>query len=262
VALPAAVAPLVDDPAHAALVTDFDGTLSLIVPDPADARLLPAAGAALRDLAGSLARVAVISGRPVAFLRREFPDAAVTLVGQYGLERRDNDRVLVDPRAEAFAAAVAAAADDVARRWPRLHVERKGTLSFTMHWRRAPGAAPPSEELRDLAAAHGLVLHPGRQSAEVRVPLPIDKGTALRALLAARPVRTCAFAGDDLGDLPAFAALAEQAAAQPGFRGVRIGVRSPESPAALLEAADVLVDGPAGLAALLAELAASLRPRG
>jgi hypothetical protein len=36
---------------------------------------------------------------------------------------------------------------------------------------------------------------------------------------------------------------------------VRIGVRSPEAPPGLLELADVIVDGPEGLAVLLGDLA-------
>jgi hypothetical protein len=42
---------------------------------------------------------------------------------------------------------------------------------------------------------------------------------------------------------------------------VRIGVSSPEGPAELEARADVRVEGPAGLAALLTDLGASLRAR-
>ena len=67
-----------------------------------------------------------------------------------------------------------------------------------------------------------------------------------------------AFAGDDIGDIPAFDALARAAQAGRVRRAVRIGVLSPEMPEALPAAVDGLVDGPAGMADLLTTLARRL----
>ena len=63
-----------------------------------------------------------------------------------------------------------------------------------------------------------------------------------------------AFAGDDAGDLPAFAVL--RALADDGLlaHAASIGVTSNESPPEV-HAADVVVEGPRGLAALLDALA-------
>jgi trehalose 6-phosphate phosphatase len=256
--VPAVLAPLVDDPGSAAIVTDFDGTLAPIVEDPARARPLPSALSAFRALVGPLAVVGVVSGRPVAFLRAHVPVDGMVLVGQYGLERLIGDEVVVDERAEAYLDAVAVAADEAERRWPRLLTERKGALAFTVHWRRTPDAAPRPDELEALARRHGLLVSAGRRAAEVRVPVRVDKGDALGALLEAHGVRACAFAGDDHGDLPAFSALAEQAVRHPAFVGVRIAVRSPEAPPALLDDADYVVESPADLAALLEALATAV----
>jgi trehalose 6-phosphate phosphatase len=96
-------------------------------------------------------------------------------------------------------------------------------------------------------------------AAELRVPVPVDKGTVVAALLDEHRVRAAAYAGDDTGDQAAFAALAGRAG-EAGFEGVRIAVRSAEAPAGLLEDADLVVDGPSGLAALLGGLARALRP--
>jgi trehalose 6-phosphate phosphatase len=255
VTVPGVLGPLVDQPAAAALVTDFDGTLAPIVDDPTRARPLPAAVRALEALAGSLAVVGVVSGRPVEFLRAHLPADGLVLVGQYGLERLVDGHVVEDERAETYVAALAAAADEAARQWPDLLLERKGTLSFAVHWRTHPGAAPAPHDLQTLAARHGLLVLPGRMAAEIRVPVRVDKGAALSRLLDEHEVRTCAFAGDDHGDLPAFAALTDRAEHEPGFVGVRIGVRSPEAPAELLARADYVVESPADLARLLEGLA-------
>ena len=90
--LPRVVASLRERLDRAALFVDFDGTLAPIVALPADARPLPAAVAALIDLAPRCRMVAIVSGRPVAFLDRWFPPA-VRLAGLYGLEQRVDGRI-------------------------------------------------------------------------------------------------------------------------------------------------------------------------
>ena len=68
---------------------DFDGTLAPIVEDPDSAAPLDGVPATLERLAARFGEVAVVSGRPLAFLERWFPEpSGVTLVGLYGLEAR------------------------------------------------------------------------------------------------------------------------------------------------------------------------------
>lgn len=213
---------------------------------------------ALGALGARLGRVAVVTGRPVDYVRRHLADPAIAIVGQYGLEHDDGVTVTADPRAVPFAPAVAAAASEAEARWPALTVERKGRVAVTVHWRTAPEAAPTDAALAALADAHGLARFPGRMACELRPPLPVDKGTAVAALLGAQPLTAAAFAGDDHGDLAAFAALADWAAADAGRVGVRVAVASEESPATLVGAADLVVDGPPAFAAQLVTLAAAL----
>jgi trehalose 6-phosphate phosphatase len=261
VTLPEVLAPLATRPGVAGFLTDFDGTVAPIVDDPARARPRADALGALGRLAGRLSLVAVVSGRPVAFLREHVPLEGVVLVGQYGLERLVDGETVVDERVDAFSESLAAAAAEVERRWPTLYVERKGAAAFGVHWRTRPEAAPPPGALEDLASAHGLSVSASRMAGEVRVPVPVDKGTVVRSLLEDRGLAVCAFAGDDHGDLPAFAALTERARRGDGFVGAKVAVRSPEAPPALLEQADLVVDGPAALAARLEDLVAELRRR-
>jgi trehalose-6-phosphatase len=96
------------DPAATALVMDFDGTLSEIVPRPDDARPRPEVVPLLLALVDRFAVVGIVSGRPVEFLRTHLPVPGLALVGQYGLERSVGDDVVADPRVEPFVAAVAA----------------------------------------------------------------------------------------------------------------------------------------------------------
>src|SRR5207237_8443168 len=71
------LAPVREQAARAAVLVDFDGTLSPIVEDPAAARPLPGAGEALAELARRYARVAVGSGRPGSFLLTHLGEDAV-----------------------------------------------------------------------------------------------------------------------------------------------------------------------------------------
>jgi len=219
---------------------------------------VPEAVAALGSLAARLGRVAVVTGRPVAYVRRHLADPAVAVVGQYGLEHDDGGIAVTDPRAQPFEAAVAAAAAEAEARWPALTVERKGRVAVTVHWRTDPDAAPTPAALGALAERHGLARCPGRMACELRPPLPVDKGTAVAGLLAGLPLAAVAFAGDDHGDLAAFAAVVDWAAAASGRVGVRVAVASEESPTDLVAAADLVVDGPVAFAAQLVALAAAL----
>ncbi len=257
--LPAALQPLADDASRAALLLDFDGSIAPIVDDPADATPLPAMVDALRALQPVLARVAVVSGRAVDFLAAALP-ADVALVGLYGLERRVDGITTVDPRAEPWIAPIAAAADAAEVALPGLLVERKGNLCVTIHFRTAPERGDDARAVaHDLARRYGIdAPQRGRMAVELRPPVPVDKGTVVEELAAGMTV--AAFAGDDAGDLPAFAALVDLVRVGALTHGVRIGVASAEAPAAILSA-DVVVDGPPALAELLDALTLAIRSR-
>jgi trehalose 6-phosphate phosphatase len=97
-------------------------------------------------------------------------------------------------------------------------------------------------------------MRPAKMSVELHPPIQADKGTALEALVDG--LGAVCFVGDDLGDLPAFDALDRLAAR--GVHAVRVGVDSDEVPARLLERADVVLDGPAGVVAFLRSLVAAI----
>ena len=238
---------------RAVIGVDYDGTLAPIVVDPTHAVPLPAARDALGALVGNAALVAVVSGRPVDFLRVQLGIDGLTLVGQYGLERLVGDEVRIDDRALPFLEGVATATADAERRWPDLLVERKGKLAVTVHWR-TRGAGPPDVELAALADEHGLAMLHGRKSCEFRPPLPVDKGSALAGVVREARAAAALFAGDDRGDLSVFDALDTLIADGSVECAARVGVRSDEAPPQILERADVVVEGPAGVAEMLSSL--------
>ena len=253
-----AVAALAAHPSATCVVTDFDGTLAPIVADPDAARPLPGAPATLARLAARFGRVAVVSGRPAAFigthlgLSSPLPDN-LRVVGIYGLESLgSHGGVVVHPGAEEWRAVVAEAADRAEAAAPAgVQVERKG-LSVTLHWRGVPTGRGWAEEFaREAAAALGLAAHPAKSSCELRPPLAVDKGSAV-AELAAGFSAAC-YLGDDLGDLPAYAAL--DRLRESGAVAVKVAAAGPEVPAEVVGAADLVVDGPEAALAFLEDLA-------
>ncbi len=257
-ALDPVLTPLVESPSRAALLLDFDGSLAAIVDDPASVVALPETRIALTRLVGPLGLVAVVSGRPVGVLAHALGVDGVVLVGQYGLERMEDGRPVIDERAAPYLDAVAAAADEAERALPGLLVERKAGVAVTVHWRTAPERDVEAvERVEEIALRHGLETYATKMAREIRPPVAIDKGTAVESLLAPGFDAAC-FAGDDRGDLRAFDALDRARGLQ---NAVRIAVSSPEAPGELLDRADVIVDGPPGLAALLGDLADAVSPR-
>lgn len=245
-ALPEIFLPLVRDPGQSALCLDFDGTLAPIVADPAGARPLPGAPELLARLAARFALVAVISGRPVDFLAHALGSpAGVRLFGLYGLGQ-------VGPDARPWAAAIADAVDEARDLAPAgVYVEPKG-LTVTLHWRQAPDAGPwVTAFAARQEQQRGLRVYPGRLSLELRPPLDVDKGTVLRSLTTG--MAAVAVFGDDLGDLPAFAAAADMVAH--GVAAVRVAVVDEETAPEVTAEADVVVRGPDGALALLEQLA-------
>jgi trehalose 6-phosphate phosphatase len=260
--LPALLWPLVAEPARAGLFLDFDGTLAAIVEDPTGARPLPGVPDLLADLALSFALVAVISGRPTAFLGEVLgrPEGVV-LAGLYGLER-----ALHGPEEARWASIIdEVVAEAMAEAPEGVYVEPKG-LTVTLHWRRAPRHRPWVLSFAERQRArHGLEVHEGRNERELRPPTRVDKGTVVHDLAAehAGQLRAVAVFGDDMGDLPAFAAVGELTTPDgSAITAVRVAAVDSESPPEVAAHADLTVRGAVGAVELLRALADAAVDRG
>ncbi|MEV5511723.1 trehalose-phosphatase [Streptomyces flaveolus] len=254
-------------PGRAVIALDFDGTLAPIVPDPDLARAHPDAVPALAALAPKVASVAVITGRPaeVAVHHGGFADVPgldhLVVLGHYGAERWDAATGTVTaPPPHPGVAAVRAGLPGVLEAsgaGQGVWIEEKGR-AVAVHTRRAADPQAAFEALRaplaELASRTGLIVEPGRMVLELRPP-GMDKGAALREYVREVDAGSVLYAGDDLGDLPAFTA-ADRLRAE-GIPGLLVCSGSDEV-TELRKRADLEVDGPAGVVALLRALARRL----
>jgi trehalose 6-phosphate phosphatase len=244
-----------------ALCLDFDGTLAPIVENPENARPLPGLLELLPTLAARFAAVALVSGRPAAYLAEHALARGVRYLGLYGLQEISDGRIWVDERLTAGRPHVIAAADDL-RAAPAVvasgaFLEDK-EYAVAVHTRRIAEperwARAIDDAVRAIAARRGLEVIPGRLVWELRPAVSGDKGDAVRRVVAESAARSVVVVGDDLGDLPAFAAASRMVS--DGYTALRVAVRSAEAPPQLLSEADIVVDGPLGVREFLELLAA------
>ncbi len=247
---------------------DFDGTLSPIVDDPAQAHIHPDAREVLVALAAQVAAVAVVTGRParqaldlggLEEVGQAIGDVGKELhvYGQYGNERwTSTDRRIVSPRPPAGLATFERELTRVLRRAGAAdaHVEEKG-LAVAVHTRRLPDPDDALERLlsplRELAESHDLVVEPGRNVVEIR-SAGMHKGRVVARLADELNAGGFVFAGDDLGDVEAFEQVARLAGE--GMPTLLICSGSDEQDT-LHALADVIVDGPVGVLTLLRRIA-------
>jgi trehalose 6-phosphate phosphatase len=255
--------PLMEDPSAAAILCDIDGTLAPIVTRAEEAHVREEVSLLLGRLARRYAVVACVSGRAAAEARRLVGVGSIAYVGSHGaevLEPGAKSAELLDafaswePRVREFADERAQRGE---RRQLRIRTEEKGPIT-AFHWRGAPDEDAAESWLAgvaDEARAAGLDIHWGRKVLEIRPPVPVDKGQAVKAMVERHELRRALYGGDDVTDLDAFEALDELVSAGELECAVRVGVSSDEGPEAIVERADIVVDGVRGFTGVLERLA-------
>ena len=257
------LAPLKADPRHSAILLDVDGVLAPIVRHADDAHVPEPTRVPLIAVAKRYGLVACISGRRATTARRIVSLGSITYVGNHGAEvlRGGRTEVELDPEVAGWSARMETWAreawnDELHRL--RVRAEDKDVIR-AYHWRGAPDEASAEAAVRKLAERaekDGFVVHWGRKVLEVRPPVELKKGRGVNLLLDGTDITAALYVGDDRTDLDAFEALRRVAADGRLQAAVCVGVASDETPPELEAQADVLVDGPVGVRALLSALVA------
>ncbi|MEV6345794.1 trehalose-phosphatase [Actinoplanes sp. NPDC051851] len=232
---------------------DFDGVLSPVTEDPDASQPVPEIPGVLERLAASVARVVIVSARPVSFLRSRFASLEhVDLYGLYGLEMWHDGKVVTEPAAEEWVPAMTELAEQARAELPEpARVEYK-RLSVALHYRTDPSLAPAIERWgHEQAERHGLKIQNGRMVVELKPPVDQDKGMVITEVV--RNAGCAWYFGDDMSDIKAFDALRAREAVDPDFFGMAVAVANPETGAEVSSAADLTLESPHAVAAFLTE---------
>ncbi len=263
-----ALEPLRADPTRSAILLDIDGTLAPIVRHAADAHVPEATRTLLIEVSRRYGLVGCVSGRRAATARQIVSIGSIAYVGNHGGEllRPGATRVELDPELSAWSQRVrsfAARAYTPEVHRARVRSEDKDAIA-AFHWRGAPDEKAAAEQVRGIAERaqeEGFVVHWGRKVLEVRPPVPLDKGLGVTALLSGATggvegsgVTGALYVGDDTTDVDAFASLQALVVDGKLERALCVAVGSEETPPALLEGADLVIDGQAGVRRLLEAL--------
>lgn len=206
-----------------ALFLDFDGTLAEIVERPDAVTVDPTLPGILTRLQERLGgALAIISGRPIAFLDQRLTPHEFDIAGLHGIEHRIGGKLSpCDPGEHPQLREMVARLNEAVAPKPGVLVEDKG-CSVAIHWRLAP-----QEKEFALATAHAAVealggeyrVQHGKAVAEI-LPSAAGKGKVIERFMQQAPYegRRPIFVGDDLTDENGFKTVNAQ-----GGLSVRIG---------------------------------------
>jgi trehalose 6-phosphate phosphatase len=231
---------------------DFDGVLSPVTDDPDASQPVSSVLGVLEDLSDAVGRVAIVSARPVGFLRPRLASLThVDLYGLYGLEVWHDGQVVTEPDALPWVPAMADLAERAGAELPDAILVEYKRLSVALHYRTAPHLADTVERWAAKQAERlGLNVQAGRMVVELKPPIDQDKGMVISGSL---PDACCAwYFGDDMSDIKAFDALRAREAVDPDFFGMCVAVANPETGAEVSNAADLTLESPEAVPDFLA----------
>ena len=248
------------------LVFDIDGTLSPIAPTPDEAQLYPGV-TSLLEQAKEHAHIAIMTGRAIDNGAAMVNVDGLTYIGSHGLEWSIGlpwlHPVRVAPEALAYilpgSKLLDLAEQKLVPALPGLIVERK-RIGGTIHYRRCPDPELARQMILSLleepARQANMRLDQEKQAIEIRTPLSVNKGQALLWYALLFGLRSIIFAGDDRTDLDAILEIARLR--EHGLSALAIVVEHHDTPPALLEHTDLVVQSVEGMAKLLQEIVAFL----
>ena len=241
------------------IFTDIDGTLSPIIADPLAATVPDATRSALAALAKRTTVVA-LTGRSVADARRVLRLDTVIYSGNHGAEWWEDGVTRVEPAAEPYIDRVREISAAVERgiTTPGTLLEHKGA-SLSVHYRNTAKPDAARSSILDFLSTHaeGMAIHEGKMVVEVRPPVKLSKGEAVRTFVQRRGIVSAIVLGDDRTDAEAFEAMREMRKAGE-VRGLCAAVATADAPAELLASADYLLADTEAVGRFLTRLASEL----
>lgn len=197
-------------PRDCAVFLDIDGTLLDLAATPSSVVIPDELVGLLRTLRDKLdGALAIISGRRISETDGILSPLRLAASGVHGAELRRSPGGPIEHLQPELSSDVVQSLTSLVRMTPGAFVEPKGS-GIAVHYRMAPEAGPAiGAALRRFLRQYkgGFSMRPGQKVYEI-IPSGVSKGTALMTLATIAPFkgRIPIMIGDDLGDIPAFAA--------------------------------------------------------
>ena len=243
------------------MALDIDGTLSPIAPTPDEARIYPGV-LSLLERAKKHAHIAILTGRSIDDGAGMLNIDGLTYIGTHGMEWSEGlpwiHPVEIIPEALNYYEPGKYLLDLVEQHLselPGVIVQRK-RIGGSIHYRLAPDHTETRQKLLSLlkqpARQVNMSLSEGKLIIEIRVPLPIHKGLALRQFVQRYGLNAIVFAGDDRTDLDAVKEITTMR--KEGLAAISIVVQHHDTLPELLAQADIVVQEVPGMVELLREM--------
>lgn len=255
---------------RAGLFTDFDGTLSPLASTPDEAQIDPSASLALGELTSRIEVIGIVTGRAADDARERVGIPDLLYVGNHGLEWIHHGEHAVHPAGLATEKVLTSALAVIQDRLGSV-VSLDGVifenkrLSGSVHYRLSDDPLTVGAALAsiadEVAEEYGLRLSSGKMVFELRPLAPVNKGTAIEALVARYALDSAVFFGDDITDVDGFLAL-QRIAKSSATAVCSIGVLTADTAKSVIDSSDILLDGVQGVAATLHGLNQQLRASG
>ena len=245
------------------LFVDIDGTIADIVARPEDARVRPGCRQALESLAQQLPVVAIVTGRAVQTARQMVGVEGLIYYGNHGLERWDRSGLSVAPEARQHLGHLQEAGRLLQARLvlPGVILEEKG-VGLSIHFRMSPRPDHMRSTvlaiLDDTGIRQWMDVRVGKMHIDLRLPLDVNKGTAVRSLIQEYRLQGAVILGDDLTDVDSFRA-ARQSQEEGGFVNISVAVVGRDTPEEVIREAAYTLPGVAAVEEFLLWLSQQMR---
>ena len=229
------------------LITDMDGTLSEIPHDFLQKTVPLSTLPQLAQLLNHFDLVAVISGRRTEALKDIVNIEGVKYIGNYGMERWENNQAVLHPDVTASLTSMRAVAEELeALRSVQGIIIQDKWATMSVHYHMCPEPEIAKQQILDLLekSPHikNLRLMDEKTNIGIVPRVDINKGTAVASLIKEYHLKGALYLGDDIGDVPGFKAI-RQARKNKTFGGLALLVTGPETTQDILSEADFTLDG-------------------
>jgi trehalose 6-phosphate phosphatase len=232
---------------NSVVITDIDGTISEITSEPANAEITQEMRNILNVLSSKFKFVGVLTGRDINDALNIIKLKKLVYMGNHGLQRLKNGKIVVDPRVEAYIPIIKEIYNELNSKLncvDGFKFDYK-KLSLTVHHNKCRSKFEAKKEILNTISTMALgklvKVVEGRDLVEIRPPIGDDKGSVLQKFISENNIKRIIYLGDDINDVCAFKKL-DELNQDHMVTGISIAVNSEEVPEFVKESANFYVE--------------------